>query len=249
MNRRKTLSSILAIISFVCVQQVVAQENNGSQKENIAKQPKVQGIQYASREDAAKAQIKASNHLFEGLSASIDLVGIAMQMMGDYGQYEGALKANLKNRFFPTVEMGYGTCDYTSEETELHYKTNAPYIRLGFDYNLIKKPASGNRILVGLRYAFTTFKYDINGPSQQDPIWGSSIPFDFKDLSGNCNWVEVLFGLEAKIYKAFHIGWSLRYKQRLSQKGNEVGQAWYVPGFGKNDKSCWTGSFNLVFDI
>lgn len=247
MRRQRTLSFILATISVFAVSITTAAQQE--KKDKTQEKPKVQGIQYSSREDAIKAQLKAANPLFAGIAVSIDLVGPAMKLLDDYGQYEGAIRINLKNRFFPTAEIGYGVCDYTSDETNLHYKTNAPYFRIGADYNFIKNKVSGNRVYGGLRLAYTSFKYDIDGPAQEDPVWGGSSPFQFYGLDSNFTWLEIVFGLEAKIYKSFHIGWTARYRNRLSQKENDRGNSWYVPGFGKNDTKCWSGTFNLIFDI
>ena len=46
--------------------------------------------------------------------------------------------------------------------------------------------------------------------------------------------VEIVCGMKARIYKGFCMGWSVRYKRRLSITANENAEAWYVPGFGKN---------------
>lgn len=46
--------------------------------------------------------------LFRGLAVSGDLVGIAQLAFGDYGQYEVALRVNLKDKYFPIIELGYG---------------------------------------------------------------------------------------------------------------------------------------------
>ena len=45
---------------------------------------------------------------FNGLAVSADLVGVAQMAFGDYGQYEAALRVNLKNKYFPVFELGYG---------------------------------------------------------------------------------------------------------------------------------------------
>ena len=210
---------------------------------------RIRGIQYSSQEEAVQTMQEKSIPLLAGMSISGDVAGLVMAAWTSYGQIEGAFRLNLKERFFPIAEIGWGISDYTSDETDLHYKTNAPYIRIGCDYNFSKDLLSGNRIFGGLRYAFTTFTYDIDGPDIKDPYWGGSMPFHFTGLDGNCQWGEVVFGLEAKIWGYFHIGWSARYKFRLSQKKSSVGQAWYVPGFGKNETSTWGGTFNLIFDL
>ena len=63
---------------------------------------------------AASAQIKFfslqkdSIPVFRGFSASFDVAGAAMMALSDYGQYEGALRINLHDEWFPIVEAGYG---------------------------------------------------------------------------------------------------------------------------------------------
>ena len=96
---------------------------------------RVRGIQYASREEAAAAQRAADNPLFAGASLSADAVGLIMMAASSHGQAEAALRLNLKNKYFPIFEMGWGVCDHDEFSTGLHYKTNAPYFRIGCDYN------------------------------------------------------------------------------------------------------------------
>lgn len=210
---------------------------------------RVKGIQYDSREAAAEAMRKADAPFLAGASLSGDLVGLAMVAASAYGQVEAAFRLNLKQRFFPTFEMGWGICDHTEYSTSLHYKTNAPYFRLGCDYNLAKDRFSGNRIFVGLRYAFTSFSYDLEGPPMQDPVWGTETPYSFSGVKSGAGWAEAVFGLEAKIWKIFHLGWTFRYKMRIHEKQSSPGSAWYVPGYGKNGGHALGGTFNIIFDI
>ena len=44
-------------------------------------------------------------------------------------------------------------------------------------------------------------------------------------------------------------GYNVRYRLRLSQSGNEWGDPWYVPGFGRNGGTTWGGTVNLTFDV
>ena len=65
--------------------------------------------------------------LFRGLSVSYDLAGTIMRMVGDYGQIEGALRVNLKDKYFPIVEIGLGSAKHeTDAVTNIEAKTNAP---------------------------------------------------------------------------------------------------------------------------
>ena len=211
--------------------------------------PKVRGIQYDSREAAAAALQKKQIPLFSGMSVSGDLCGAVMAAVSPYGQWEGAFRLHLREQFFPLVEVGWGMSDHTNETTNLHYETGAPFFRIGCDYNFMKNRLSGNRIFGGLRYAFTSFKYDVEGPDIIDPIYGTGTPFSYKDVSSNSQWMEVVFGLEAKVWKFLHLGWSFRYKFQLHEKETSLGRTWYIPGYGKSGSTCLGGTFNLVFDI
>lgn len=210
---------------------------------------RVRGIQYASREDAAAAQRAADNPLFAGASLSADAVGLIMMAASSHGQVEAALRLNLKNKYFPIFEMGWGVCDHNEFSIGLHYKTNAPYFRIGCDYNFSKNLRSGNRIFAGVRYAYSSFHYDLDGAPIVDPVWGTETPYVFNNVPLKMGWGELVFGLEAKIWKIFHLGWSFRYKIRLHEKKTPLGNAWYVPGFGKSGTTALGGTFNLIFDI
>lgn len=205
-------------------------------------------------EEQAKQQVETMLEkpvpLFSGFSVSADLVGLAMKAFDSkYAQIEVAGRLHLKDKYFPIVEIGYGSSDYVHVETQNTYKTDAPYFRIGVDYSFNKKKRTGNRVYAGMRYGFTSFKYDISSPAFQDPVWGTVLPFSYTGLQGKAQWGEIVFGVQARIWKIFHLGWSVRYKVRFSHKENTAGNAWYVPGFGKNDTSCLGGTFNVIFEI
>lgn len=187
--------------------------------------------------------------LFMGFSVSADIVGPAMLLFGDYGQYEGALRINLKDKYFPIIELGYGKCDHIEETTNIRYKTNAPYIKIGMDFNLLKNKHSGNRLYAGARYAFTSYKDDISLPEFQDPVWGYPVDYQYSGNKCHYHWIEAVFGVEAKIYGPFHLGWSARYRKRVAFDEGILGKSWYVPGFGKSDNSSLGATFNIIIDI
>ncbi len=221
----------------------------GAEDNRPAEKQEKGGVRYASREEAAAALRKKTSPLLAGVSVSFDVAGAVMAAVSPYGQMEAACRLNLRNRFFPIVETGIGLSDHTDESTELHYKTKAPYFRVGCDYNLARDVTSGNRIFAGLRYAFTSYKYDLEGPPIVDPVWDTSMPFSFKDVSAGAQWAEVVFGLEAKVWSFFHLGWSFRYRLRLHEKTPVTGNAWYVPGYGKSDGHALGRTLCLICDI
>lgn len=214
------------------------------------KPQRIRGVQYSSPEEAAAAlAAQKPLPLFAGVSVSADVCGAVMAAFTPYGQYEAAARLNLRGRYFPIAEVGIGSSDHTNETTELHYKVNAPYFRVGMDYNVAKDVRSGNRIFVGARYGFSSFKYDVDGPDIVDAAYGEQQTFHFSGLRGTNHWGEVVAGLEARVWGMLHLGWSVRYRIRIYNKESAVGNPWYVPGYGKNDTHALGGTFVVIFDI
>lgn len=188
--------------------------------------------------------------LLNGFSVSADPVGAAQLLFSDYGQYEGALRVNLHDQYFPTVEVGYGRANHEDDEvTGITYKTQAPYFRLGADVNLARQKHSGNRIFAGLRYGFTNYKVDIARQPFPDPVWQWDTSFGVKDEACYQHWVELLFGIDAKVYGPLHLGWSVRYRRRIAHDDGQIGNTWYVPGYGKQGSNNLGATFNVIIDI
>lgn len=187
---------------------------------------------------------------FRGFAVSFDLVGPAMLMLSDHGEYEGALRINLHDQWFPIFEAGIGRANHENDEvTEITYKTTAPYFRIGMDWNILNKKHGPNRMYAGFRYAFTSFKVDIIRENLPDPVWQSLSGFGIQDLSCSMHWLEVVFGIDAKIMGPLHLGWSVRYKRPLYHKNGDIGNIWYVPGFGTGADDQLAANFNVIIDI
>lgn len=187
--------------------------------------------------------------LFRGVAVSADLFGPAMHLFGDYGQVEGAVRVNLRDRYFPIVEVGYGSCDYVDGATEVKYKTSAPYGRIGMDYNLLRNKHDLYRLYLGARYAYTNYKYDLGHPGVTDPVWHEQAHFEAHDMKCHYHWLELAAGVDATIWGPFHLGWSVRYRNRLSKNEGPLGKSWYVPGYGKTAKSNFGMTFNVILEI
>ena len=182
---------------------------------------------------------------FRGFSVSFDLVGPAMLMFSDHGEYEAALRINLHDQWFPIFEAGLGKANHEKDEvTEITYKTTAPYFRSGMDWNVLR-----NRMYAGFRYAFTSYKVDIIRKDLPDPVWQSHTGFGVEDMKCNMHWAEIVFGIDAKVFGPFHLGWNVRYKRRIAHNDGDLGTTWYVPGFGINDSDNLAVNFNVIIDI
>ena len=209
------------------------------------------GAQVAPNKPLTDEEWKASP-LYQGTLIGIDAAGLASKALGsDITSAEAVVTVNLKNRFFPVAELGYGSIDTTDDETDIHYKASAPYFRLGADYNVFyKKPYLPGYFTVGLRYGFTSFKYDVASPPLTDPNWGgTSIPLDYQGVKTNVGWAEIVAGIKAEVFKKFYMGFSVRYKMRLNMTKHENSEPYYIPGFGRGEKSCFGVTYNLVYQL
>ena len=75
---------------------------------------------------------------FRGFAVSVDLVGPIQKAVSDYGQFEGAFRVNLRDKYFPIFEAGIGKASHDDAVTKISYSSSAPYFRIGIDFNLMK---------------------------------------------------------------------------------------------------------------
>lgn len=108
-------------------------------------------------------------------------------------------------------------------------------------------------LLVGLRYGVSSFKYDVDAlglddpiyggivgnPNLDDEIWGGSLPYNHKGMKYPCNGRNFVSVSGRTSGSALYMGWSLRFKFKLSASADEYGDPWYVPGFGKYTPTRW----------
>lgn len=189
---------------------------------------------------------------FKGVGVSVDTYGFINTLFDDYVSSEVALYANIGNRFFPIVEVGYGSIDTTDDLTLIGYKSSAPYYRAGLNYNFLykKKGRLSNYKLFALaRYGATSVEYDVKSPPLTDPVWGGSADFEQNNVKASCSWFEVGVGVQVKVWRNFNMGWSLRYKTLLKDGDGTSSKVWYIPGYGENKSSCFGGTLNLIIDI
>lgn len=257
MKRRKRtciLSLSLAIsLLFLCPVHTIAQ-NEESQPKRTGKTPVK--VTESLPNKTGKRSVKVSDFdakdsvsWFNGIAVSIDAVGLLQLGLSDYGQYEAALRIHVKDRYFPILELGYGQASHDDDVTLLSYRSKAPYGRIGLDINVLKNKFDDYRVYAGLRYAFTSFKYDLWHPGVEDPFWGGTSEYSAYGVKCHQHWAELVFGVDAKIIGPVHLGWSLRYRRRLSSDEGPLGNAWYVPGYGLSDSSNLGGTFNVIFEI
>ena len=189
---------------------------------------------------------------YQGTMVKVDVSGLMGKALGnEYTSTEANVECNLLNRYFPVFELGYGSIDTINEETDIHYKTSAPYFRIGAGYNIFsKKPYLPGKMLVGARLGFSSFSYDVEAPAMTDPVWGeTSIPVSFQGVKSNASWLELVAEVRTNVYKNFHLGFSVRYKSLFSVKKSENSEPLYIPGYGKNKSNGFGITYNISYKL
>ena len=243
-----SISSLLLCLLF-CLPVDAQTMNNGSQLPVAHKQKK-------------ENKPEVEYPFYNGTYVGVELWGIANSILGsDYLSTEVTGIVDLKHRYFPTIEVGYGETDAWGDQG-IHYKSHAPYLRVGGDYNSLYKKAHGQALLVGLRYGISSFNYDIHSLGLDDPIygggynpnitddvWKESIPYDHRGMKSTMQWVELCVGVRAHVWKSIYMGWSLRFKFKLSASCDRYGDPWYVPGYGKYGSNTTGITYNIIYKL
>lgn len=197
---------------------------------------------------------KDTTAFFQGAVAGVDLFGAVQRQVSDYGQYEAFLRLNLKGKYFPTFEFGRGDAEHKEDIDEnigkqITTKSKGLYGRIGCDFNVLKNKHDIYKLFVGFRYAYTKFDFEYYHPGVKDPVWGGTKDCFVEDKGRYAHWLEGVFGVDAKIVGPVHLGWTFRYRRRIASSDYKMGDVWYVPGFGRSDKTNLGGTFNISIGI
>ena len=204
---------------------------------------------------SSKTEVKEKEEkvpFYQGITIGVDVFGLGSKIFGsDITSTEIGIEVNLMNRFIPVVEIGYGSTNTIDEETDIHYKTSAPFFRVGMNYNFFfKKPYLPGFLYGGIRYGFSSFSYDVDAPTMTSPTFPyPEVPFVYEGIKTNVGWAELLAGIRVNVYKNFYMGWSVRYRKRLSIKKDEHSEPWYIPGFGKNGSTNLGVTYSLIYKL
>ena len=94
----------------------------------------------------------------------------------------------------------------------------------------------------------TRFNYDLTGPDITDPVWGTTSQLHYNDIQCTATWFEIVTGVQVKLWKNLHVGWSIRLKRTISTDKDPVAKPYYIPGYGftTNDTS-WGATYNINY--
>jgi len=140
---------------------------------------------------------------------------------------EGSVDFNFGNKYFAVAEGGYSNTNL--EKENYNYSSEGYFIKLGFDYNMLKKYPT-DFLGVGVRIGRSSFSQDANNVIIADSHWGN-IPINIPSENVSAYWLEGSFGLKTEIFENIYLGWSASIKLKLS--GGDPGfEPYNIPGYG-----------------
>lgn len=240
---KKILSFIFLLSSFALLALPVA-----------AQQPTLNDKQVKQTVEKGKQLLEQQKKvddtpLFCGVYLSADLFGFIYPFFTSNGFFnnEFAVTLNLKNRFQPVVEVGYGRCNTTSELYHIRYATAAPYYRIGMDYNFQYKNKKPSYIVGGARLGYSNSRYEVEAPALVDDVFGTEAPFHLVDMPCRAIWAEAVVGVRVQMWKNLHLCWSIRYRRNISINTSANGNPWFVPGFGAYGDEAVGANYSISY--
>lgn len=238
---------------------------------------------YIAPDDSLQSETLAADvkraTIYQGTTVKLDVGATAVIIGMNRGRiqhYEMAVNVRLKNRFYPTFEIGYaGTsgagpgnslgAPVTYNDT-IFYQGQGGFFRVGCDINPLKKhPESPHALLIGIRLGAAVQDYIQNTVVSETGTLSSDTDFRLttSGVRGDC-WGEIVAGCQVEMCKvgntAFYMGWMFRFKVLFTRtltagmkaKVGEVADTTpymptYIPGYGNRDNIGWGLSYHLAW--
>lgn len=171
-----------------------------------------------------------------GIRVGLDLHRIAKSFYADdFRGFEAVADYRLTKRLYAAAEAGNEKT--TIDDEQLNFTTSGTYIKVGVDYNLHNNwEGLENMIYLGVRYGISSFSQNLNSYE----IYDNSGYFDrvtvYPDSEFNglaAQWIELVAGLKAEIFKNVFLGFSFRLNNLTSNKKPENFDNLYIPGFNR----------------
>lgn len=189
-----------------------------------------------AQEVKVKDSIKPKTERY-GLRVGVDLFKLTRSFYEkDYRGIELVGDFKLTRKHYIAAEIG--TENKTVDDDRLNFTTKGTYLKAGFDYNGYENWLGMNNMLyVGMRYGFSSFSQTLNSYSiyNPNPYFGQAPekPSGEKFNGLTAQWVEVLAGAKAEMFKNFYVGMSVRLNYLVSNKKPDGFDNLYIPGFNR----------------
>lgn len=209
----------------------------------------VTGKEFVDSTELKKKKI-VNYPLIHSAIVGVDFWNPIMRAFGQkYGLIGFSAQLNLKNRYIPSFEFGLGNADYTPDDNNYTFHAPiCPYFKIGMDYNFMYNSNPDYLAFAGIRYGFAPFKYQLKDISLGSDYWGENELTDFPEESFTAGWIELSFGIRAKIIQNVSLGWTFKYHRKIHSSTKESGEPYYIPGYGTSASNI-AASFSIYYTL
>ncbi len=192
--------------------------------------------------NADGTKIYSDSALYQGTQLKLDLGTFALEAALSKGKtwsVETAVSVRLKNRFYPTAEIGYvrGYGAYNNATTT----GDGGFLKVGMDLNGLRKNITGpSAFLVGVRVCTALQGYRVTNMSLADSYWQEAAPISLTNRFRADAWGEVVAGCNVQIWGGLMMGWNVRFKFLFTSNNHNTGPLpYYIPGYGYRGGTNW----------
>lgn len=188
--------------------------------------------------------------LLQAVTVGVDVWDPLMRI---FGQHYGGIgfwgELSLHNRFNPVVEFGLSKADLTPDGSNFTFRSPmAPYFKLGMNYNVFYNSDPAYQLLVGLRYGFSPFRWQVTDVTLLNDYWGQEPPIEFPSQSTSAGYFEFVVSIKVRIVRHISLGWAVKYHSVIHGGRTPLGEAMIIPGFG-NRNNALTGGFSIMYTL
>lgn len=187
--------------------------------------------------------------LWQSVSVGINFFDGLMMLAGQkHASFDLWAALSLHNWIQPVVELGVGIADNKPEEGNFHYKGKPSfYGKIGLNYNFLYQSNPDYQVHLGLRGAYSNFRYDITDITINSSYWDQSNNFSILDQRAHALYGEVLGGIKVMIWKNISLGWDIRFRFKFKSTNGSNSTPWFIPGYGTS--SPLSASFSLIYTV
>jgi hypothetical protein len=185
-----------------------------------------------------------------GLRVGIDLFKLSRSFYEDkYQGLEVVGDYRISKKYYLAGELGNE--NKTVDDDQLNFTTKGTYFRVGFDYNFYENWLDmENKVYIGMRYGVSTFSQRLNSYKlyNANPYFEET-PTVFPNEVFNgltAQWLEVVVGVNAKVFNNFYMGFSFRMNNLITNKKPDTFDNLYIPGFNRTYDGNFGAGFNYT---
>jgi hypothetical protein len=186
---------------------------------------------------------------YQGVSLGVELGKPLFGLLSNDKGYSVKADVNLKNTWFPTLEVGYGSYDQTVE-SGMQCLAAGTYVKIGVNKSLVYLGDKAQDLFyAGAHYGFSSFTYTLHNLAFYDNYWGDNTLTDLVNQRGIVGWLELTVGVRVNVFGPFSLGWSGQYKSTLHVSGGATSDPAYIPGYGENLKPMAGLALHLYYKL